>query len=135
MTYGLHALFDHVIGKREHLRWYFQTECLRALEIDDQLDFRDLHDRQVGGLFTLENATCIKSDLSVLLYQARYVTDEAARYCELTKRVHGRNRIACRSNRAYRQIGAHAGRVFKGRQAGGPTGQRFKMPRIASPAR
>src|SRR6516164_1664574 len=39
------------------LRWHFQTECPRGPEIDDQLEFRGLYDRQVGGLFTLENAT------------------------------------------------------------------------------
>src|SRR5262249_32735697 len=53
-------------------------------------------DRQVGGLFTLENATGVKSDLSVVLCQANSVTDEPARRYELTKQVHGRNRMACR---------------------------------------
>src|SRR5262245_13129044 len=52
--------------------------------------------RQVGGLFTLENATRVKSDLSVILCQARSVTDEPARHDELTNRVHGRNRMTCR---------------------------------------
>jgi hypothetical protein len=40
-------------------------------------------DRQVGGLFTCENATRVKSDLSVFLYQARSVTHESARHHEL----------------------------------------------------
>jgi hypothetical protein len=53
-------------------------------------------DRQVGGLFTLENATRVKSDLSVVLRQAPSVTDEPARHHELANRVHGRNRMACR---------------------------------------
>jgi len=39
------------------LRWHFQTESPRGPEIDDQLEFRGLYDRQVGGLFTPENAT------------------------------------------------------------------------------
>ena len=53
-------------------------------------------DRQICWLFTLENATHVKSDLSVCLYQACSVTDEPARHRELTKRIHGRNRMACR---------------------------------------
>jgi hypothetical protein len=52
-------------------------------------------DRQVGGLFTLEDATCVKSDLSVILDQARSITDESARDDILTKRIHARNPIAC----------------------------------------
>ena len=55
-----------------------------------------MHDRQVGGLFTLENAACVKSDLSVFFCQAESVTHEPAGYDELTKIVHGRNRMACR---------------------------------------
>src|SRR5262249_992080 len=77
-------------------RGNFEAERLRGPEIDDQLDFRDLLDRQVGGLFTLENATRIKSDLSVLLDQTGPVTDKPARHYEFTIPVHGRNSIACR---------------------------------------
>jgi hypothetical protein len=50
---------DHVPGR------------LRGLEIYDQLEFRGLYDRQFAGLFALENATRVKSDLSPIRYQAR----------------------------------------------------------------
>src|SRR5262249_34870055 len=59
-------------------------------------EFRGLRDRQVGGLFTLENATGVKSDLSVCVHQAHSVTNEPTRHYELTKQVHGRNRMASR---------------------------------------
>src|SRR5215813_2278999 len=88
---------DHLVGAREQPAGNLEAERLGGLEIDDQLEFRGLlHDRQVGGLFTFENAAGVKSDLSVFLYQARSVTDEPARHYELTNRVHGRNRVACR---------------------------------------
>src|SRR6516165_3591340 len=89
-------LFEHLVGEREQLCRHVETECLGGLEIDDELEFRGLHDRQVGGLFTLENATRIKSNLSVLLDQTGPVTDKPTRHDELTIRVHGRNRMACR---------------------------------------
>src|SRR5262249_53321600 len=54
-----------------------------------------MYDWQGGGLFTLVNAACGKSDLSPILYQTGSVTDQAARHRELSKRVHGRNRMAC----------------------------------------
>ena len=86
---------DHLVGEREQPVRNLEAERLRGLEVDGQFELRGLYDRQVGGLFTLENATRVKSDLSVLLYQARSVTDEPARYCELTIREHDRNRVAC----------------------------------------
>src|SRR5215831_9543308 len=88
--------FHHLVRKREQLCWHLQTERLGGLEVDGQPDFGDLLDRQSDGLFTIENATCVKSELPIMLYQARSVTDEAACHDELTIRVHGRNRMTCR---------------------------------------
>ena len=40
------------------------SECLHGLEVDVQLDFSCLLDRQVGGLFTLEDAAGIDAGLT-----------------------------------------------------------------------
>jgi hypothetical protein len=60
------SLFDHLVGNGKQLRWHFQPKCLGGPEVDEQLEFRGLYDRQVGGLFPPENATCVKSRLSVM---------------------------------------------------------------------
>src|SRR5882724_12605240 len=54
-------LFDHRIGARHHVRRHLDAERLRGLEVDHQFEFgRRLH-RQVGGLFSLEDAIDVAS--------------------------------------------------------------------------
>jgi hypothetical protein len=38
------SLFDHLVGDREQLRGHRKTKCLRSLDIDHQLEIRELHD-------------------------------------------------------------------------------------------
>src|SRR5262245_6837944 len=56
--------FDHLVGEREQLVRRVEAERLRGLEVDDQLDFCDLLHRQVGRLFTLENAAGVDTRLA-----------------------------------------------------------------------
>src|SRR5262249_31385056 len=83
------------VGGYEERIGHCEVECLGGLEIDDQLEFRGLYDRQVDRLFALEKATRVKSDLSVCLYQAGSVTDEPALHYELPKPIHSRNSVMC----------------------------------------
>src|SRR5262249_9637143 len=48
-------LFDHLVGARQQHRRNFEAERLGGLEIDHQLEFRGLIDREVLGLGTFEN--------------------------------------------------------------------------------
>jgi len=59
--------FDHLVGAAEQRKRHRQTESIRGLEIDDQLDFRGLHDRQLGGLLALENPACVDTGQAVVI--------------------------------------------------------------------
>ena len=56
-----HALFDDPVRLPEDRRWDRQPERLRGLEIDDELKFRGLLHREIGGLRTLENLDVIST--------------------------------------------------------------------------
>jgi len=55
----IHCLFDHLVGTQQDRSRQLNVECLGDLEINDQLEFGGLLDRQMGGLRTLENASVL----------------------------------------------------------------------------
>jgi hypothetical protein len=46
---------DHPIRPRQHIWRYRHADLLGSLEIDHQLEFRGLLDRQIGGLGSLQD--------------------------------------------------------------------------------
>ncbi len=48
--------FDHVVGDREHVLRHLDAERARRLQIDDELKFGRLQQRQLDGLGALEGA-------------------------------------------------------------------------------
>jgi hypothetical protein len=61
------VLFDHVVGFGEQCRWHCQSERLRCLQINHEIEFARLHDRQVGGFSPFEDAADIGSGVLVAL--------------------------------------------------------------------
>jgi len=49
------ALFDHLVGEREEIVGDFQSERPRGPQVDYQLEFGRLMDRQLRGLGPLQN--------------------------------------------------------------------------------
>jgi hypothetical protein len=42
-------LFDHLVGAREQRCWNFEAACIRHDEVDDEIEFDALLDRNIGA--------------------------------------------------------------------------------------
>src|SRR6266446_9858263 len=93
---GTEALFDHLVGADEERGRNCEAERLGGFQVDRHLKFGRLHDRQIGGLFTLENSPGVSTDLTIAVSKAHSVTDQATSRDELALRVDRGDHIACR---------------------------------------
>ena len=64
-----------------------ETERLGGLEIDDQLEHGRLHDRQIAGFDTCENAAGIDAGLAIGIRDIGSVADQSSRFGELAERI------------------------------------------------
>ena len=54
--------FDDLIGAGDDLRRHRDAKGLGGLEVEGQFDFHGLLDREIGGVFALQNPARIKTD-------------------------------------------------------------------------
>jgi hypothetical protein len=61
----LALLFDHLVGTQQDPRRYRHAERFGRFEVDDRLERGRLLDRQIGRLFSFDNAACLDVDLTI----------------------------------------------------------------------
>src|SRR5262245_47511096 len=81
------VLFDHLIRTRLHRRRHVDAERLGCLQIDVELYFGGLLDRQVGGFFALENPTDVIAREAVCLSKVRSIAQQTSGHGEVAALV------------------------------------------------
>lgn len=71
-------MFDDVVGAAEQRCGNLDAELLGCLEIDHEIEPPRLHDRQLGRLFSLENASDIDAGLPPCVRKIGAVAEETA---------------------------------------------------------
>src|SRR5262249_6141152 len=77
------SLFDQFVRSPDERVGDVDAERLCGLEVYDQFDFGRLLDRQVGGLFALENAAGVDAGYAVCVCGVRSIAKQAAGRGEL----------------------------------------------------
>src|SRR5688572_20648499 len=95
-------LLDHLVGAAEQRERKGDAERPCRLEVDDQLDFRRLHYRQVGRLLALENPAGVDADLPVTVRNTASVAHQTT----------GRGELAVLENRGHRMAERQCGELF-----------------------
>src|SRR5262245_9667499 len=91
----LMRLFDHLVGEGEQPVWNGKSQRLGRLEVDHQLEPRQLLDRQVVRLFAFENLAAVDADQTVRIYNVGSIAHEAARDGLLSQFIDRRNGKLC----------------------------------------
>src|SRR6516162_713871 len=86
--------FDHLVGGGEQRLRHVEAEHPSRRNVDDELELRRLHDRQIRWLCALENAACVDADVAIRIYQACAVAHQSADFGMMTVLVYCGNRVA-----------------------------------------
>src|SRR5215472_8001912 len=81
---------DHLVGEREQIVGDFDAERSGCLEVDHELEFDRLQDRQVGGPCALENPRGVDAILAIGVDDIYAVAQQPARHGKFSKLIDGR---------------------------------------------
>src|SRR5215216_361123 len=83
------SLFDHLVGAGEQGRRHGEAEGLGRFDIDDELEFRGLLNRQIGGFCTLQDAIKIGCCAPPDIDHVRPIRHQPTICWEVTERIDG----------------------------------------------
>src|SRR5262249_15581331 len=86
-------LFDHVVGKLLELCGHLEAQSFSGLQIDNQLEFGRLLDRQFRGLGALENFVYVWGGLASQISEIGAVRHQPTQLCALSCSVDGRQSL------------------------------------------
>src|SRR6516225_9525097 len=84
---GAWGSLDDLVGAANERERDREPERLCGLEVDDQLDFHRLLNRQVTQFGTFENSPCVDAHLPIGISKVRSIAHQAARSSELAIRI------------------------------------------------
>src|SRR5438105_1810019 len=67
------SLLDHLIRAKKNCGRHFEAEGPRGFQIDGNIEFRRLQERQVGGFFSLEDSSGVDAELPIHVRHAREI--------------------------------------------------------------
>ena len=81
---------------------HLEAERLGGLQVDDELELGRLHDRQVGGLLTLEDPAGIDADLTIRIRNVSPVAHQPAGFSNFTRsRCQGYRMARCQGRKLH----------------------------------
>src|SRR5262249_55141382 len=93
LSVGLKRSLDYLVRPIQQRLRNYDTDLLGGLEVDHQLKFRRLLDRQIGGLGTLQNPVHVIRYASVVLSVVSPVGDETTDIYKLSIGIHRRQPV------------------------------------------
>src|SRR5262249_25553543 len=87
------GLFDQFVCAAGQRQWDSDAKRLGSIEVDDQLDFHHLLNRQAGRCGTFDNSPAVGPNLPIAFSNVGSIAYQAARSSELAVRINRGNRI------------------------------------------